>query len=84
MDVCANVVILLMCGSHYMRQVFRGLIGCQQDPWDRGVTLGGGAISWASKKHTYITHFRMESKFIALDAAGKEAECLKSRENLIF
>nr|GEV54096.1 hypothetical protein [Tanacetum cinerariifolium] len=35
--------------------------------------LGGGAISWASKKQTYITSFTMESEFVALAAAGKEA-----------
>nr|GEX82334.1 zinc finger, CCHC-type [Tanacetum cinerariifolium] len=40
--------------------------------------LGGGAISWASKKQTCITGSTMESKFIALAAAGKEAEWLKS------
>ncbi|GJX55267.1 zinc finger, CCHC-type containing protein [Tanacetum coccineum] len=36
--------------------------------------LGGGAISWASKKQTCITVFSIESKFVALAAAGKEAE----------
>nr|GEW24914.1 hypothetical protein [Tanacetum cinerariifolium] len=35
--------------------------------------LGGGAISWASKKQTCITGLTMESKFVALAAAGKEA-----------
>ena len=39
--------------------------------------LGGGAISWASKKKTCITTSTMESKFIALVAAGKEAEWLR-------
>nr|GEV30819.1 putative reverse transcriptase domain-containing protein [Tanacetum cinerariifolium] len=39
--------------------------------------LGGGAISWASKKQTCITGSTMESKFVALAAAGKEAEWLK-------
>ena len=34
--------------------------------------LGGGAISWASKKQTCITTSTMESEFIALAAAGKE------------
>ncbi|GKA07000.1 zinc finger, CCHC-type containing protein [Tanacetum coccineum] len=43
--------------------------------------LGGGAISWASKKQTYITGSTMESKFVSLTAAGKEAEWLK---NLLF
>nr|GEU62440.1 zinc finger, CCHC-type [Tanacetum cinerariifolium] len=35
--------------------------------------LGGGAISWASKKQTCITGFTVESEFVALAAAGKEA-----------
>ncbi|GJW61565.1 zinc finger, CCHC-type containing protein [Tanacetum coccineum] len=40
--------------------------------------LGGGAISWASKKQTCITGSIMESEFVALAAAGKEAEWLKN------
>ncbi|GJR14818.1 zinc finger, CCHC-type containing protein [Tanacetum coccineum] len=40
--------------------------------------LGSGAISWASKKQTCITGSTMESKFVALAAAGKEAEWLKN------
>ncbi|GKB53171.1 zinc finger, CCHC-type containing protein, partial [Tanacetum coccineum] len=40
--------------------------------------LGGGAISWASKKQTCITSSTMESEFVALAAAGKEAEWLKT------
>nr|GEX00496.1 zinc finger, CCHC-type [Tanacetum cinerariifolium] len=43
--------------------------------------LGGGVISWASKKQTCIIGSIMESKFVALAAAGKEAEWLR---NLIF
>ena len=43
--------------------------------------LGGGAISQASKKQTCITNSTMESEFVALAAAGKEAEWLK---NLIY
>ena len=39
-------------------------------------TLGGGAISWASKKQSCISHSTMESEFIALASAGKEAEWL--------
>ncbi|XP_073526018.1 uncharacterized protein [Phyllobates terribilis] len=35
--------------------------------------LGGGAISWASKKQTCMTSSTMESEFVALAAAGKEA-----------
>ncbi|GJZ24675.1 hypothetical protein Tco_0562134, partial [Tanacetum coccineum] len=38
---------------------------------------GGGAISWATKKQTCITGSTMESEFVALAAAGKEAEWLK-------
>ncbi|GJR21607.1 zinc finger, CCHC-type containing protein [Tanacetum coccineum] len=37
-----------------------------------------GAISWASKKQTCITGSTMESEFVALAAAGKEAEWLKN------
>ena len=40
--------------------------------------LGGGAVSWASKKQTCITHSTMESEFIALAAAGKEVEWLRN------
>uniref|UniRef100_A0A2N9EQJ0 CCHC-type domain-containing protein n=1 Tax=Fagus sylvatica TaxID=28930 RepID=A0A2N9EQJ0_FAGSY len=39
-------------------------------------TLGGGAISWASKKKSCISHSTMESEFIVLASAGKEAEWL--------
>ncbi|GJS04532.1 zinc finger, CCHC-type containing protein, partial [Tanacetum coccineum] len=38
--------------------------------------LGGGAISWASKKQTCITSSTMESEFMALAAADKEVEWL--------
>ncbi|GKG32559.1 hypothetical protein Tco_0430069, partial [Tanacetum coccineum] len=40
--------------------------------------LGSGAISWASKKQTCITGSTMESEFMALVAASKEAEWLKN------
>ncbi|GJR77094.1 zinc finger, CCHC-type containing protein [Tanacetum coccineum] len=39
--------------------------------------LGGGAISWASKKQTCITGSTIESEFVALAAAGKKAEWLE-------
>ncbi|GJU74953.1 zinc finger, CCHC-type containing protein [Tanacetum coccineum] len=42
------------------------------------VFLLGGAISWASKMQTCITGSTMESEFVALAAAGKEAEWLKN------
>ncbi|XP_071718052.1 secreted RxLR effector protein 161-like [Rutidosis leptorrhynchoides] len=40
--------------------------------------LGGGAISRASKKQTCITNSTMESEFVALAAAGKEADWLRN------
>ena len=40
-------------------------------------TLGGGAISWGSKKQTCIIHSTMEFEFIALAATWKEAEWLR-------
>ncbi|GKE08765.1 zinc finger, CCHC-type containing protein [Tanacetum coccineum] len=43
--------------------------------------LSGGVISWAFKKQTCITGSTIESEFVALAAACKEAELLK---NLLF
>ncbi|GKD42790.1 hypothetical protein Tco_1267435 [Tanacetum coccineum] len=40
--------------------------------------LSRGAIFWASKKQTCITALTMESEFVALAAAGREAECLRN------
>ncbi|GJW32329.1 zinc finger, CCHC-type containing protein [Tanacetum coccineum] len=40
--------------------------------------LGGGAISWAFKKQTCFINSIMESEFVALAAAGKEAEWLRN------
>ncbi|GKC97270.1 hypothetical protein Tco_1167545 [Tanacetum coccineum] len=40
--------------------------------------LGGGAIYWAFKKQTCITGSTIESEFVALAAAGKEAEWLRN------
>ncbi|GJT60944.1 zinc finger, CCHC-type containing protein [Tanacetum coccineum] len=40
--------------------------------------LGGGVLSWASKKQSCITGSTMESEFGALAAVGKEAEWLKN------
>ncbi|XP_074277189.1 secreted RxLR effector protein 161-like [Silene latifolia] len=39
-------------------------------------SLGGGAISWASKKQTIIAHSTMEAEFIAF-GGGKEARMAK-------
>nr|GEU40124.1 zinc finger, CCHC-type [Tanacetum cinerariifolium] len=51
-----------------------------------GVPAWGGAISWASKKQTCITGSTIESEFVALAAAGKEAEWLRNliHENPIW
>nr|GEU98133.1 retrotransposon protein, putative, Ty1-copia subclass [Tanacetum cinerariifolium] len=38
--------------------------------------LGGGAISWSSKKHTCISQSTIEYEFVALVAVGKEAKWL--------
>nr|GEU41672.1 zinc finger, CCHC-type [Tanacetum cinerariifolium] len=40
--------------------------------------LGGGAISWVSKKQTCITGSTMKSEFAALPSAGKESKWLKN------
>ncbi|GKA51708.1 hypothetical protein Tco_0744904 [Tanacetum coccineum] len=40
--------------------------------------LGGGAISWDSKKQTCITGSTMESEFVALATAGKETKWLRN------
>nr|GEW64348.1 zinc finger, CCHC-type [Tanacetum cinerariifolium] len=40
--------------------------------------LGGGVISWASKKQTCITGSIIESEFVALVAAGKDAKWLRN------
>ncbi|RVW78918.1 Retrovirus-related Pol polyprotein from transposon TNT 1-94 [Vitis vinifera] len=40
-------------------------------------TLGGGAVSWGSKKQTCISHSTMEAEFIVLAATRKEAEWLR-------
>ncbi|GJY62092.1 zinc finger, CCHC-type containing protein [Tanacetum coccineum] len=42
------------------------------------ILLGGGAISWASKKQTYITGSIMDSECVALAVAGMEVEWLKN------
>nr|GEW46430.1 zinc finger, CCHC-type [Tanacetum cinerariifolium] len=42
------------------------------------ILLGGSAISWDSKKQTCITGSTMESGFVALAVAGKEAEWLRN------
>ncbi|GKC16321.1 reverse transcriptase domain-containing protein [Tanacetum coccineum] len=40
--------------------------------------LGGGAISWASKKQTCINGSTMESEFVSLADASKEAQWLRN------
>ena len=41
-------------------------------------TLGGGAISWASKKQTCISYSTMESEYVTLVATGKDVEWLRN------
>ena len=40
--------------------------------------LRGGAITWKSSNQTLIATSTMESKFIALESAGKEAKWLRN------
>ena len=46
-----------------------------------GVLLGEGAISWASKKQTYIISSTMEYEFVALAVVEKE---VKWQRNLVY
>ena len=41
-------------------------------------TLGGGAITWRSANQTIIARSTMESKFVALELTGSEAEWLRN------
>jgi hypothetical protein len=41
-------------------------------------TLGGGAVSWGSKKQSIITDSTMAAEFVALASGSKEAEWLRS------
>ena len=41
-------------------------------------TLGGGALAWKSSIQTLISTSTMESKFIALESAGKETKWLRN------
>ena len=41
-------------------------------------TLGGGAISWGSKKQTLIADSTMAAEFVALASCSKEAEWLRN------
>ncbi|XP_073525705.1 uncharacterized protein [Phyllobates terribilis] len=45
------------------------------------IFLGGGTISWDSKKQTCITSSIMEYEFVALSATDKEAKWLR---NLVY
>ena len=40
--------------------------------------LGGGAVSWGSKKQTCITDSTMAAEFVALASCSKEAEWLRN------
>nr|GEV95598.1 hypothetical protein [Tanacetum cinerariifolium] len=73
----ASFVGYLMHAAHYTRLDIAFAIRKLSDSksmsgWN--YTLVGGVVSWASKKQTCISHSIMEAEFIALAAAGKEAE----------
>ncbi|GJU47087.1 hypothetical protein Tco_1204353 [Tanacetum coccineum] len=40
-------------------------------------TLGGGAVSWGSKKQSCLTDFTMAAEFVALASCYKEVEWLR-------
>nr|GEU87059.1 zinc finger, CCHC-type [Tanacetum cinerariifolium] len=64
---------------HTITRVFKYLKGTMNYGLSYvGYPSVGGAISWASKNQTCITGSTMESKFVALAAAGKEAEWLRN------
>nr|GEV01052.1 zinc finger, CCHC-type [Tanacetum cinerariifolium] len=75
-------------GKHVDQLEYSRAIGClmftsnpSRQHWKaitRVFLLGGGAISWASKKQTHITGSTMEYEFVALASAGKEAEWLRN------
>nr|GEZ13706.1 zinc finger, CCHC-type [Tanacetum cinerariifolium] len=65
----AFVVISMQAGSATLKTIRLQVAG---------YLLGGGVISWASKKQTFITGSTMESKFVALAITDKEAEWLKN------
>nr|GEX71451.1 zinc finger, CCHC-type [Tanacetum cinerariifolium] len=58
-------------GTQHWQEIQRALNG-------RVVLLGGGEISWPSKKQTCIIGSIMESEFVALVVAGKEVEWLRN------
>ncbi|GJR41667.1 hypothetical protein Tco_1309770 [Tanacetum coccineum] len=64
--------------SHYIEKVLKKFNYFDCTPSWLGILLGGGAISWASKKQTCITGSIMEFKFVALAATGKEAGWLRN------
>ena len=41
-------------------------------------TLGGGDVAWKSSKQTPIATSTMESEFISIESAGKEAKWLRN------
>ncbi|GKB20902.1 zinc finger, CCHC-type containing protein [Tanacetum coccineum] len=67
-------------GTQHWQAIQRVLNNSEDDSSTSGwvFLLGGSVISWASKKQTCITGSTMESKFVALATAGKEAEWLRN------
>nr|GEW23485.1 zinc finger, CCHC-type [Tanacetum cinerariifolium] len=69
---------IVITQSHYIKKILKKF---NREDCSLVFLLGGGAISWASKKQTCITGSTMEYEFVALAAAGKEVEWLR---NLIY
>nr|GEU61702.1 zinc finger, CCHC-type [Tanacetum cinerariifolium] len=63
---------IVITQSHYVEKILKKFNRADCSP------IEGGAISWASKKQTCITGSTIESDFVALAAAGKEAEWLRN------
>ncbi|GJT29593.1 zinc finger, CCHC-type containing protein [Tanacetum coccineum] len=67
-------------GTQHWQAIQRVLNNTEDNSSTSGwiILLFGGAISWASKKQTCITGSTMESEFMALADANKEAEWLRN------
>nr|GEW42031.1 gibberellin receptor GID1B-like [Tanacetum cinerariifolium] len=73
----ASVVSCVMYAMHCTRPDIAFVVSDSKSMSGWIYTLAGGVVSWASKKQTCISHSTMEPEFIALAAAGKEAEWMQ-------
>nr|GEU58221.1 retrotransposon ribonuclease H [Tanacetum cinerariifolium] len=80
-----SVKLEVNCGCSVAQLKYASVIGYSDASWINHsgdskstsgwiYTLARGVVSWASKKQTCISHSTMEAEFMALAAAGKEAE----------